>query len=347
MSNRAELLALAEWINNSVDTLNRTRRTLGFNRDDQVHLAMLVHRHSGQIVSALRAASAPAAGGEALIFWYRNYRGEEGYRRVIPISFRFGVSEWHGDKPQWLMFGLDTEKNVEREFAMSDMKNFVGTVAPISVYSTPPSDASGAVREALEQARNRIHYLGVAHSESRHYIANEQIYLPKIDAALSALPSQADVGRTAPAMDVRETIAEMQSVAAGDYEGYEETLDPWTSDNRATIDRWLGTLSASPPEMDEPGTCMACGVALVEGDEVYNEKEGGIIHAACCGPEREGYFIDDDQPLGPDDPIPTPWKWSSLTPPPSVTGAEAAAGESADRTGAEYGMPWLTEDEMP
>jgi len=60
-----------------------------------------------------------------IIFWYKNYKGEEGYRRVTPISIRFGSSEWH-KQPQWLMLGRDEEKEADREFAMADMKNFVG-----------------------------------------------------------------------------------------------------------------------------------------------------------------------------------------------------------------------------
>jgi hypothetical protein len=38
---------------------------------------------------------------------------------------------------------------------------------------------------ALTTARNRVHYLGVAHSDYRHFEANEKIYLPQIDGALS------------------------------------------------------------------------------------------------------------------------------------------------------------------
>lgn len=52
-----EVLELAEWINNSVDRLNRTRGALGFNRDDQVHLAMLTYRYRDEIISALRLAA--------------------------------------------------------------------------------------------------------------------------------------------------------------------------------------------------------------------------------------------------------------------------------------------------
>ncbi|NEV75608.1 hypothetical protein DYI24_00755 [Rhodopseudomonas sp. BR0C11] len=61
----------------------------------------------------------------------------------------------------------------------------------------------------------------------------------------------------------------------------------------------------------ETVTCIACGEALKLDDEVLNDVSGGIIHAACCGPEHDSYVnLDDGSPIGPDDPIPTPWKWS-------------------------------------
>lgn len=72
------------------------------------------------------AANAPAnpSDGE-LIFWYKNHRGEEGYRRVEPIMFYFGSTEWHPD-PQMLMRAFDREKEAIRDFAVADMKGFVG-----------------------------------------------------------------------------------------------------------------------------------------------------------------------------------------------------------------------------
>lgn len=61
----------------------------------------------------------------AIVFWYRNYKGEEGYRRATPLSIRFGTSEWHKE-PQWLMLGYDMENNKQREFAMRSMSGVVG-----------------------------------------------------------------------------------------------------------------------------------------------------------------------------------------------------------------------------
>jgi hypothetical protein len=41
------------------------------------------------------------------------------------------------------------------------------------------------LREALMMARARIEYLGVACTDPRHFEANGDIFLPKIDAALT------------------------------------------------------------------------------------------------------------------------------------------------------------------
>ncbi len=62
---------------------------------------------------------------EPITFWYKNYRGETGYRQAIPISLRFGSSDWHKET-QWLLVGFDTEKQAEREFALRDISAVVG-----------------------------------------------------------------------------------------------------------------------------------------------------------------------------------------------------------------------------
>lgn len=57
-------------------------------------------------------------------FHYKNYRGEAGYRKVIPIHIVFGANEWHPE-PQWLLYALDLEKNAPRFFAMKDIKGWM------------------------------------------------------------------------------------------------------------------------------------------------------------------------------------------------------------------------------
>jgi len=50
---------------------------------------------------------------------YRNWRGVIAQRRIVPISFRFGTTEWHPE-PGWLMRAWDVDKGAEREFALKD-----------------------------------------------------------------------------------------------------------------------------------------------------------------------------------------------------------------------------------
>jgi hypothetical protein len=61
-----------------------------------------------------------------ITFWYKNYKGEEGYRRVKPVSIRFGMSEWY-KKQQWLLLGDDTINHKRREFAIKDMSSVIGS----------------------------------------------------------------------------------------------------------------------------------------------------------------------------------------------------------------------------
>lgn len=61
----------------------------------------------------------------------------------------------------------------------------------------------------------------------------------------------------------------------------------------------------------EQETCIACGVAFVEGDRYLPDNSGGSIHFDCCGPERESYCNAECAPLGPDEAIPEPLIWSA------------------------------------
>lgn len=80
----------------------------------------------GKGLQKAKAAAEATQDSAALTFWYKNYKGDEGYRRVRPISIRFGTSEWHKE-PQWLMLAYDTVNNKQREFAMMDISGVIGT----------------------------------------------------------------------------------------------------------------------------------------------------------------------------------------------------------------------------
>ncbi len=56
-------------------------------------------------------------------FTYTNWRGETKKRTVVPISIRFGISDYH-EGEQWFLVAFDIEKGdlAIREFAMKDIE---------------------------------------------------------------------------------------------------------------------------------------------------------------------------------------------------------------------------------
>lgn len=52
--------------------------------------------------------------------------------------------------------------------------------------------------------------------------------------------------------------------------------------------------------------CIACERPMVEGELYFDDVSGGVLHADCCGPERESYVGNDGEPLKDGEPIPTP-----------------------------------------
>ena len=59
--------------------------------------------------------------------------------------------------------------------------------------------------------------------------------------------------------------------------------------------------------------CIACDVPLKDGDAYYPDADGGSVHAACIGPERECYTRN-GEPLKDGDCIPEPYIWRRLFP---------------------------------
>lgn len=64
------------------------------------------------------------------------------------------------------------------------------------------------------------------------------------------------------------------------------------------------------PDIDED-TCIACGGTLNEGDMVLHENSGGFIHAACCGPDSDGYCDENGEPLKDGAPTPEPFAYEN------------------------------------
>lgn len=55
---------------------------------------------------------------------YTNYRGEKGYREILPEKIWFGSTQWHKEE-QWLLDALDVKKGELRNFAMKDIQEWL------------------------------------------------------------------------------------------------------------------------------------------------------------------------------------------------------------------------------
>jgi hypothetical protein len=62
--------------------------------------------------------------GSFIEFDYMNWRGFAGHRRIKVQRIYFGSTEYHPEI-QWLLEGIDMNKNDSRIFAMKDMSNVV------------------------------------------------------------------------------------------------------------------------------------------------------------------------------------------------------------------------------
>ena len=55
---------------------------------------------------------------------YINWRGERSLRTIIPKSISFGSTQYH-KVPQWLLKAYDVDKAAYRDFAMSDIQEWL------------------------------------------------------------------------------------------------------------------------------------------------------------------------------------------------------------------------------
>ncbi len=58
-----------------------------------------------------------------VIIDYTNWRDVTALRRIIPIEVFFGATEWHRQE-QWFLRAYDVDKDVERSFAIKDIKSW-------------------------------------------------------------------------------------------------------------------------------------------------------------------------------------------------------------------------------
>jgi hypothetical protein len=86
----------------------------------------LADRYLGEAIpTSPQESNGPSPGGgedsaRVVCLLYRNHRGEEGVRRVLPHSIWFGKTAWHPE-PQWLLHAYDLGKGAARDFALKDV----------------------------------------------------------------------------------------------------------------------------------------------------------------------------------------------------------------------------------
>ncbi len=57
---------------------------------------------------------------QTITILYKNWKGEIGYRRILPQGIRFASSEFHPEE-QWLLDAFDLDKQAQRAFAVRDI----------------------------------------------------------------------------------------------------------------------------------------------------------------------------------------------------------------------------------
>lgn len=62
---------------------------------------------------------------------YRNWKGEEAVRHIIPLRMFFGATDYHPE-PQWLLEAADLDKNTTRTFACSGISSWSSERAEVS-----------------------------------------------------------------------------------------------------------------------------------------------------------------------------------------------------------------------
>jgi hypothetical protein len=60
---------------------------------------------------------------QAVTVIYTNWRGETAERIIIPVSIRWGKTEWHPEE-QWLLKVWDIERKAYREYAVKDITSW-------------------------------------------------------------------------------------------------------------------------------------------------------------------------------------------------------------------------------
>lgn len=94
--------------------------------------------------------------------------------------------------------------------------------------------------------------------------------------------------------------------------GADSIEDALEQAKKFTVWETIGIVAKNVKEPeDTDDACVACDEKFVAGDLVYDDIEnGGSMHAACVGTDRESFANADGTPLAEGDPIPKPYRWA-------------------------------------
>lgn len=186
--------------------------------------------------------------------------------------------------------------------------------ADLGIEKPAVTDAAITLHNAVKDTINFYDNLG------RSYEKGEARILDKLQDALNVLEGEPIEMRTslseqdgASMADIPNKMVELARDAYNNVYDAELHASGRYTDNqdaamRAAIAAVISVFS-DQPESDEC-RCIACAKPLNAGDMVLLDiGEGGLIHAECCGPERENYCDADGEPLAADAPIPTPFPY--------------------------------------
>ncbi len=86
----------------------------------QRKLGEVLHTAEEVLRAAVAAYRTPLT---PISFVYTNWKGEMRLRQVIPQRIWFGATEYH-QEPQWLLQGIDVQKDEVRDFALKDIREW-------------------------------------------------------------------------------------------------------------------------------------------------------------------------------------------------------------------------------
>lgn len=124
---RASLLDLLRAHTKAIESFRPMNTMLIDEQMDKVVQTLGWNKARQELMRILRAVQfsvlhSPSKTGHVTIE-YTNYRGELDVRKIAPMYFHFGKTEFHPE-PQFLLKAWAFDRNAERDFAVRDIHNW-------------------------------------------------------------------------------------------------------------------------------------------------------------------------------------------------------------------------------